>query len=460
MRILYIGSGFVGACSAAVAADSGHETLVFDIDERKIAALGSGDRDEIESCLYEKGLGDLIVRNGERLTFTTNYDDVHGFVDTADAVFMCLPTPEIGETGESDLSYYRKAAESLAVELAKRNDGAQEKYIVIVNKSTVPIDMVDQTQEILDAHGVKNVGVVSNPEFLVEGKAVEGSLKPDRVVIGAWKDEDFAVMKSVYRRFVDAPDVTYLEVNPKEAAAGKLLANFYLFNRLAVCFDVIGRTCESFSDLSFESVKKIMMTDDRIGTWGFYNSLFAGGSCFIKDARSLSHQLQTAGSNAEIVNETYLANKRQLERFIGRAKTEANVNWNGKTVALLGLAFKRDTNDTRNSPSVTIAKTLLEEGVQTIEAYDPVAANMFALDFPDENRLHYAKTLAEAIDGADVIIVSTDWPQFRELSAALLDNAYTNRPLVMDGRRMLSHQYEDLSAAGYKIIPVGGTYIA
>ena len=332
----------MGACSAAVSADSGHKTLVYDIDVEKIKKLGSGDRDTIQSCLFEEGLGDLLIRNKERIEFTTDYSKVEKFLGSCDAVFMCLPTPEIGETGESDLSFYFNAAEKLAGVLknrtggkpdsAKATPGKQEKYIVIVNKSTVPVDMVDKTAEILDKAGVKNYGVVSNPEFLVEGKAIEGSIRPNRVVVGAWKERDFEVMRQVYRRFYDSTNIKYLEVNPKEAAAGKLLANFYLFSRLALCFDVIGRTSETFSDLQFENLRKILTSDPRIGNWGFYDSLYAGGSCFIKDARSLSHQLQTEGQNAAIVNEVYLANKRQLELFIGRAEKEAGLNWKNKKV--------------------------------------------------------------------------------------------------------------------------------
>ncbi len=285
MNILYIGSGFVGSCSAAVSADSGHNTLVYDIDERKIKLLGSGDRDTVQSCIYEDGLGDLLIRNQERIEFTADYQKVNEFLENCDAVFMCLPTPEIGETGESDLKYYIAAATNLAKSLAERNNGRQEKYIVIVNKSTVPIEMINQTEEILNKFGVKNFGVVSNPEFLVEGKAVRDSLHPDRVVVGAWSERDFAIMRAVYQRYYDSSTVKYLETNPKEAAAGKLLANFYLFNKLAVCFDVIGRACETFADVKFESVKNILTTDPRIGSWGLYDSLYAGGSCFIKDAR-------------------------------------------------------------------------------------------------------------------------------------------------------------------------------
>ncbi|MBH41264.1 MAG: GDP-mannose dehydrogenase [Candidatus Magasanikbacteria bacterium] len=458
MNILYIGGGFVGACSAAVSAASGHNTLVFDIDTKKMEILSSNDRDTIESCLFEKGLGDLLVKNTERIVFTSDYAQVDTFLEKCDVVFMCLPTPEIGETGESDISYYNAAAEKLAESLCKRNAGTQEKYIVIANKSTVPIDMVDKTAHIMDSAGVKNYGVVSNPEFLVEGKAVQDSLKPDRVVVGASTEKDFSVMRQMYQRFFDSPDAKYIEVNPKEAAAGKLLANFYLFNKLAVCFDVIGRTCEAFDDLQFEQLRKILIGDKRIGGWGFYNSMYAGGSCFIKDTRSLAHQLQKAGKAACIVEESYLANKRQLTLFLSRAKTEADISWEGKTVALIGLSFKRDTNDVRNSPSIDIVHTLKEEGVKNILAYDPVAKDNFAQHFPDAKTIVYVDHEYEAVKDADVVIVATDWPQFRGLADMILENGST--PLIMDGRRMLQHRYSDLQASGCNIIAVGSPYFS
>lgn len=458
MNILYIGAGFVGACSAAVSADSGHNVLCYDIDENKVKCLGSGDRNQVESCLFEEGLSDLLIRHKERISFTTDYSKVEGFLDTCGAIFMCLPTPEIGETGESNLEYYYAAAEKLAESLVKRNNGSQEKYIVIVNKSTVPIAMIDQTEEIMDKAGVKNYGVVSNPEFLVEGKAVEGSIHPDRVVIGAWKEKDFEIIRNMYQRFYDSSTVEYIEVNPKEAAAGKLLANFYLFNKLAVCFDVIGRTCETFSDLKFENLRQILTSDDRISSWGFYDSLYAGGSCFIKDARSLSHQLQTAGKVSTVVDETYLANKRQLETFIGRLKSEANMDWQGKKVAILGLSFKKDTNDIRNSPSINIVKHLEENGVEKINLYDPTAMDMFKLVAPESDTIKYFSHEFEAVKEADIIIIATDWPQFRGLADIIIKEV-DKKTLIMDGRRMLQHRYLDMQSAGFDIIAVGSPFI-
>ena len=174
MKLLYIGAGFVGACSAAVSADSGHDVLVYDIDVNKIAKLGSGDYLQIQSCLFEEGLADLLLRNKERINFTSDYSQAENFLDETDAIFMCLPTPEIAETGESDLSFYFSAAQKLAVSLSQRNSGKQSKYVVVINKSTVPVNMATEAEKIFNTAGVKNYGIVSNPEFLVEDRKSVG----------------------------------------------------------------------------------------------------------------------------------------------------------------------------------------------------------------------------------------------------------------------------------------------
>ncbi|MDD4333134.1 MAG: nucleotide sugar dehydrogenase [Patescibacteria group bacterium] len=457
MKILYIGGGYVGTCSAAVSADSGHEVLVYDNDKEKIERLSSLKKEAIESCLFEEGLSEFIIRNEKRLKFSNNYDDVKFFIDEAWAIFMCLPTPEKDESGETNLSYYESACEQLAQVLSGRNGGLQKNHILIVNKSTVPIEMVDRTSQILDKYGVKNYGVGSNPEFLVEGKAIEGSTRPQRVVVGAWEKEDFEIFRDIYKRFYDSPSTIYIEVNPLEAAAGKLLANYFLFNKVVNCFDVAGRTCENFSNLHYENVRKILISDKRIGDWGFYDSLYAGGSCYIKDARSLAHQLSAKGVNADMITNTLQANSRQLELFLNRPEKELNFNWQGKKIGLFGLAFKRDTNDIRNSAAIGVVKFLLEKNVDLINAYDPAAGEYFKKYFADHAKSEKIKIVIredEAIAGADVLIIATDWPQFRELSENIKVNLKPGG-LIMDGRRTLHGEYDELKKAGFSIIAVG-----
>lgn len=461
MKILYFGGGFVGACSAAVSADSGHEVLVYDINRELVAGLSSGDKDKIEACLFEKGLGDLIIRNQARIKFTSELPAAEKFAEEAEAVFMCLPTPERDGTGETNLEIYEAAAKTLADILAKRNNGAQSRYVLLVNKSTVPIDMISRTKEIMSAAGVKNFGVGSNPEFLVEGKAIEGSVRPPRVVVGAESERDFAIFRNIYSRFVESSHVSYLEVSPAEAEAGKLLANYILFSRLASCFDVVGRVCEKFPGMQFENLRKILISDGRIGDWGFYDSLFAGGSCFIKDARSLAHQLREKGAAADLVDNVLASNRRQLENFMARPEAELNFNWAGKTVGVLGLAFKQDTNDIRNSAVLGATEFLLAKGAAKIKAYDPVADGNYLKYFSkheNAGKISLVKSEADALAEADVIIIATDWPQFRGLDALIMEKL-SKGSLIMDGRRMLAQKYEELKQAGYNIIAVGSPAI-
>jgi len=463
MKILYIGSGYVGTCSAAVMADSGHDVLVYDIDERKIKMLASNNVEEIESCLLEDGLCKMLANNKERITFTANYNDVVKALDDTDAIFMCLPTPEKeGAEGESDLAYYYKAANTLAESLAKRNGGKQSRYIVIVNKSTVPVNMISMTAKIMNEHGVLNFGVVSNPEFLVEGKAIEGSIRPDRVIIGAEKEEDFKIMRQVYARF-SSTNVKYIETNPYEAAAGKLLANYLLFNRLAVTFDVIGRLCEFFPDIKFENVREIISTDARIGKWGLYDSVYAGGSCFIKDAASLAHQLEEAGANTHQIRLSLEANKFQRDHFYSRAEKEAGFSWDGKVITVLGVAFKQNTNDVRNSSAIDIVRHLINSNVSQIRIYDPAALPMFKSLFNPKNdpryeKIDYFDTEDEALKGGSACLVLTDWAQFRLLGEKIQEICPPPY-LIMDGRRLIQDKYDELRNKGYSIIAVGSPFI-
>lgn len=464
MKILYVGGGFVGACSAAVSADSGHDVLVFDVDVEKMKKLSQDDRDLIQSTIHEEGLADLLIRNRSRITFSSQFSDVEKFIDGVEAIFMCLPTPEKhGAEGESDLSYYEKAVDMIGPPLAKRNGEKQTRRIVVINKSTVPIKMIDYTKELFERQGVQNFGIVSNPEFLVEGKAIEDSIHPNRVVVGAETPEDFAIMRQVYQRFYDSSGVTYLEANPYEAACSKLLANYLLFTKVVTTYDVVGRTCEYFNNINYENIRKILVADPRIGSWGLYNSLYSGGSCFIKDAGSLAHQLEQAGTHATLVRATLEGNVLQRDHFFGRAETEAGFNWFDATVAVLGLAFKYGTNDIRNSGAIGIIEQLLSAGVKQIHVYDPVAMEECKKYFlVQKNQLYerilYSKNEEEALTGTGVCFICTDWIQFKTLGETI--QTVVKPPyLIMDGRRLIQSRYSDLQAAGFDIIAVGSPFI-
>jgi len=455
MYTIYMGAGFVGACSAAVTADSGHHVLAYDIDSERIARLSSLDAERIEGCIHEQGLAELVIKHQSRLAFSDDPTVLAGWVEKAEVIFICLPTPEQAN-GASDLSYFTRGTEELGKLLAKRNGGKQDRRVLIVNKSTVPIDAIDISRRILQPLGVRNFGIASNPEFLVEGKAIDGSIHPERVIVGAESAQDFETMRSLYQRFIDSSTVQYLEMNPYEAAAVKLLANTALFARLAFTFAAAGRICEIFPNINYENVRRGITGDSRIGRWGFYNSLFAGGSCLIKDTEALAYQMEERGADAGFLRSALAANRYQADHFYERAAGEANFSFAGKRVAVLGLAFKQDTNDMRHSGAILIIRRLLADGALEIRAYDPAAQETAQSIFPaaEYARITYHNSAEEAITGSDAIFICTDWPQFRALGEYIAESCHAPC-LVMDGRRMLERHYGSLAALGMQVIAVG-----
>lgn len=464
MKLIYIGSGFVGTCSAAVMANFGHEVLVYDNNPEVIKKFSTGDAKMIELVLFEEGLGQLVARHQSHLTFSADYKIAQNWLDDSDAVFICVPTPEKNDkSGAYDLTYFNSAWKDLLSSLKKRNNSQQKKHIVVVNKSTVPIVQAEKMEKDLEKNQIINCGVVSNPEFLVEGQAVKDSFSPERVVVGATKEKDFQVMRQIYQRFYDAPTVNYIETNPAEAAAGKILANYLLFSRLMNTFSVVGRVCEKFSNLQFENIRKILTSDKRIGKWGFYNSLYAGGSCLSKDSLSLAHQLEEiGGGRAEQIRKTLAENLFQLENFYKRASQEAKFKWRGKIVAIMGVAFKRDTNDVRNSGAIEIVKKLIADGVKEIRVYDPMAMTMFQKFFNIEKnkkfaRIKYFNNEKEALENTSACLVLTDWPEFSLLGKTILQNCRAPY-LVMDGRRIIQPDYVTLQENGFDVIAVGSGF--
>ena len=264
-------------------------------------------------------------------------------------------------------------------------------------------------------------------------------------------------MRQFYRRFVDSAAVKYIEVSPREAAAAKLLANYILFSRVVATYDVVGRVCESFPDVSFENVRKVLTSEPRIGGWGFYDSVYAGGSCFIKDAMSLAHQMESAGARAAHVRTTLESNEFQRDYFFSRAESEAKFDWSQKKVAVLGVAFKQDTNDVRHSPALDIVKHLENAGVKSIQIFDPAATRYFKEVYGKSQVVEYYESAEDALVGTDACIILTDWPQFKAVADVILNIAKRDY-LIMDGRRMLATEYERLNKAGCDVIAVGSPF--
>ena len=456
MKIIVVGTGFVGLTHAAVISEYGHEVYAYDIDEERIAAYNTAKRTEIERYVNEPGLIDIIEENLDHyLFFTTNIDEV---VDDTDVIFLCLPTPP-SRDGSTDLDAYFNAVDHLAQLLSKRNS---DHHVLLINKSTVPIGSVRLLQKVLEEKGVKNFGVASNPEFLPQGNAIGASRKPDRVVVGTDTDEDLEIMRRVYSQFVHHVRIRYIETTPETAEAIKYMANTILLTYISFWNGVGGRLAETFDNVRMEDLKLGVTADDRISTWGSYVSNGAGGSCFGKDIQSLIYQLNRTGRSTDLLQAVYNINEYQKTYLIDRAVHEAGFNFNNKAVALLGLAFKKHTNDMRDSSALKVVESLLARGVSAVRAYDPLAMDEARSWFePEKNhlfdRITYHETARAAIEDSDALFISTDWEEFRGLSGTI-ERAVKPPYLIIDGRRMIP-DYEALVKRGYDYLSVGGQHV-
>ncbi len=456
MKIIVVGTGFVGLPHAAVLSEYGHEVWAYDIDEKRINAYKTGQKEVIERYVNEPGLAEAIAETKDRyLHFTTDITDI---VEGTDIFFFCLNTPPMRD-GSTDMSYYLNAAHTVAGLLAERQD---KKRVVLVNKSTVPVGTARVLQHVMEEHNVENVGVASNPEFLAQGNAIDGSRKPDRVVVGADTEEDFVLLRRLYTHFVNHVRIRYLETTPETAESIKYVGNTLLLTYISFWNGVGARLGETFPNIRMEDLKIGVTSDSRISTWGSYVSNGAGGSFFGKDIQSFINQLNKNGRSTDLLQSVYNINEYQKVYLIDRAVHEANFNFNHKTVALLGLAFKKRTNDMRDSAALKAVESLLSKGVKEIRAYDPLAAEAAQSYWfnPEKNhlfeRITYHESAKAAMEGSDAVYISTDWEEFRGLSRTI---ETTVKPpfLVIDGRRMIADS-QSLVQSGYDFLSVGGVY--
>ncbi len=456
MKIIVAGTGYVGLVHAAVCSEYGHEVYAYDIDADKIKAFSTGQTEEIERYVNEPGLTNIIKETlGKYLFFTS---DLNSIMEGADAIFMCLPTPP-NLDGSTNLTFYNAAAENIAMTVAKRKD---KRRIVFVNKSTVPIGTARHLQEIMDTHSVKNFGVASNPEFLAEGTAVAQARSPDRVVVGCDDEEDFKILRRVYSQFVNHVRVKYIETTPESAEAIKYVANTLLLTYISFWNGVGAKIGEKYPNVKIDDLRLGVTADDRISTWGSFVSNGAGGSCFGKDIASLIYQMRKVNVSTKMLEASYEVNEFQKVYLIDRAITEAGFQFNNKTIAVLGLAFKKHTNDMRDASSIKVIESLLGKGVARIKAYDPLAVETAAAEFSTSKnilfeKIDYFHTAKEALEGSHALFVSSDCEEFRGLSRTIEESV---KPpyLVMDGRRMIP-DFEEMVSKGFSYLAVGAMAI-
>lgn len=452
MKIIVAGTGYVGLVHAAVCSEYGHEVYAYDIDADKIKAFSTSQTEEIEKYVNEPGLTNIIKETLGKYLFLTS--DLNSILEGTDAIFMCLPTPP-NLDGSTNLTFYNAAAENIAMTVAKRKN---KRRLVFVNKSTVPIGTARHLQEIMDTHGVENFGVASNPEFLAEGTAVAQARSPDRVVVGCNYEEDFKILRRVYSQFVNHVRVKYIETTPESAEAVKYVANTLLLTYISFWNGVGAKIGEKYPNVKIDDLRLGVTSDDRISTWGSFVSNGAGGSCFGKDIASLIYQMRKVNVSTKMLEASYEVNEFQKVYLIDRAITEAGFQFNNKTIAVLGLAFKKHTNDMRDASSIKVIESLLGKGVARIKAYDPLAIESAAAEFSISKnilfeKIDYFHTAKEALEGSHALFVSSDCEEFRGLSRTIEESV---KPpyLVMDGRRMIP-DFEEMVAKGFSYLAVG-----
>ena len=452
MKIIVVGTGYVGLVHAAVCSEYGHEVYAHDIDKEKIDAFSSGQPDQIEKHVNEPGLANIIRDTlGKSLSFSYDFEAI---VEGTDAIFMCLPTPS-NIDGSTNLTFYDAAAERIAVILAGRKD---KRRVVLVNKSTVPIGTARHLEDIMMSHGVENFGVASNPEFLAEGTAVVDARRPDRVVVGCDTAEDFNILRRVYSQFVHHVRIKYIETTPETAEAIKYVANSMLLTYISFWNGVGAKIGEKMSNVNIDDLRLGVTADDRISTWGSFVSNGAGGSCFGKDIASLIYQMRRVNVSTKMLEASFEVNEYQKVYLIDRAITEAGFKFNNKTVAVLGLAFKKHTNDMRDASSIKVIESLLGKGVAAIHAYDPLANETARAVFdPSKNilfeKIKYFDSAKTAIQQSQALFISSDCEEFRGFSRTIEDTV-TPPYLVMDGRRMIP-DYSELVTKNYTYLAVG-----
>ena len=434
MNLAVIGTGYVGLVSGTCFAEMGNNVVCVDNNKDKLAKLNNG-----QVTIYEPGLELLYQRNfnQKRLSFTDNLKEA---VDFAEAIFLCLPTPQ-GEDGSADLTHVMEIAGQIGDLLR----GSSE-YKLIVNKSTVPVGTVEKVKEILKNKGVKEFDVASNPEFLREGFAVDDFMKPDRIVIGAESERAFKLLRNLYEPFVRQGN-PIIEMDIRSAEVTKYAANSYLATRITF-MNELANFCEK-SGANVDLVRKGMGSDTRIGKRFLFPGIGYGGSCFPKDVNALIKTSLDFGSELKLLTLVDKINKEQRLRFFTKILNHFNGDLKGKKFAVWGLAFKPNTDDMREAPSVPVINLLLESGA-SVRAFDP--ASMENAKFYLNDSIEYAQNMYDALPESDALIIFTEWNEFRNPDFKRV-KSLLKKPVIFDGRNV--YDLDDMEEHGFTYYSIG-----
>jgi UDPglucose 6-dehydrogenase len=431
MKIAIIGTGYVGLVTGTCFAETGHEVVCVDVDAAKIERLRGGG-----IPIYEPGLEELVRRNVKerRLSFTTSYDDA---VPGADVAFIAVGTPP-GETGEADLSYVLAAAEQVARSMTG--------YLVVVDKSTVPVGSAEKVTEAVRALTPHPFDVVSNPEFLKEGAAIDDFMRPDRVVVGVASERARAVMTELYAPFVRA-EQPILFMDLRSAELTKYAANAMLATRISF-MNEMAALCERLG-ADVDQVRRGIGSDRRIGHPFLFPGVGFGGSCFPKDVRAVMTMARQVGLDFDLLRSVERVNERQKRWLVEKAAKHFG-GLAGKTFAVWGLAFKPKTDDMREAPALSVVEGLLGNGAK-VRAHDPVAREVASKLFAGRP-IEFAPEPYAAAEGADALLLVTEWNEFRQPDLARLKRIM-RQPVLFDGRNVWDGA--KARAAGFTYYGVG-----
>jgi UDPglucose 6-dehydrogenase len=430
MRIAVIGTGYVGLVAGTCFAETGNNVICVDKDENKIETLKNG-----EIPIYEPGLRELVTRNvaEERLVFST---DLKSAVQSSLVCFIAVGTPP-GEDGSSDLTYVLDVARAIAESM--------EDYKIIVDKSTVPVGTGKKVSDLVASITSQPFDVVSNPEFLKEGAAIEDFLKPDRVVIGTDDPRVAEIMKELYAPFVRTGN-PILIMDVASAELTKYAANAMLASRISF-MNEIALLCERLGS-NVDNVRKGIGLDRRIGPSFLFPGIGYGGSCFPKDIQALLRTGEDAGVDMKVLRAIEDVNKSQKELLVLKVLEHYEGDIEGRTFAAWGLSFKPRTDDMREAPAITVIEKLLEHGAK-VRASDPVAMDVARGIFGD--RIAYFSKNYDALSGADALLLLTEWNEFRYPDFELMKETL-NEPVIFDGRNILNpRKLRDLGFTYYGI---------
>ncbi|HWW41253.1 UDP-glucose/GDP-mannose dehydrogenase family protein [Pedobacter sp.] len=418
MKIAVIGTGYVGLVTGTCLAETGNNVICVDIDEAKVQKMQHG-----IIPIYEPGLDVLFHRNiaQQRLTFTT---DLAIAVHEAQIIFMALPTPPGGD-GAADLSYILGAAKDISKLVTE--------YKVIVNKSTVPVGTADKVQAVFTAHTDVEIDVVSNPEFLREGVAVEDFMKPDRVVIGTGSEKAKKLMSELYAPYVrQGNPVLFMDERSSELT--KYAANSFLATKITF-MNEIANLCEIVG-ADVDAVRKGIGSDDRIGKRFLFPGIGYGGSCFPKDVQALAKSADEHAYDFQILKAVMDVNERQKVVLVDKVLKYYKGDLKGKHFALWGLAFKPETDDIREAPALYIIDHLVKNGA-TVTAFDPEGMKNVQAILGD--KIKFAKDQYDALSGADALLIATEWSVFRNPDFERMESSLTNK-VIFDGRNLYDLQ--------------------